>query len=117
MNALDKEALKVREEQHATFVKAEADFKEATSAVEDAINVLKDFYDNAAFVQLGEDPPAVAKPPKIGGASHAAAGGILSILDMMASEFAQTLAEIQATEREQKDAYEKQTNDNEVSKA
>lgn len=117
MNALDKEALKVREEQHATFVKAEADFKEATSAVEDAINVLKDFYDNAAFIQQTEDPPAVAKPPKIGGASKAAAGGILSILDMMATNFAQTLAEIQATEREQKDAYEKQTNDNEVSKA
>lgn len=117
MAKLDGEALKVREEQHATFVKAEADFKEATSAVEDAINVLKDFYDNAAFIQQREDPPAVAKPPKIGGASKAAAGGILSILDMMATEFAETVAELQTTEREQKEAYEKQTNDNEVSTA
>jgi len=111
MNSQDAEALKVREEQHATFVKAEADFKEATSAVEDAMNVLKDFYDNAAFLQ---QPKAA---PKIGGASKDAAGGILSILDMMATEFADTVAELQTTEREQKDAYEKQTNDNEVSKA
>merc|ERR1719159_1203918 len=55
--------------------------------------------------------------PKIGGARKDSAGGILSILDMMATEFAETVAELQTTEREQKAAYEKQKNDNEVSKA
>lgn len=115
MDKLDSEALKVREEQHATFLKSEADFKQATSAVEDAINVLKDFYDNAAFIQQSADQPA--KPPKIGTSQKDAAGGILSIMDMMATEFADTVHELQTEEHEQKEAYEKQKNDNEVSKA
>merc|ERR1719269_484155 len=36
------EAIKIRQEQHDTFVKSEADFSEAADAVQDAIDVLKD---------------------------------------------------------------------------
>jgi chromosome segregation ATPase len=47
------EATKIRQEEKATFTKANADFKEAADAVSDAIDVLKDFYEGGgAFIQI-----------------------------------------------------------------
>lgn len=119
----DAEAEKIRQEQHETFVKAEADFKEATAAVEDAINVLRDFYGDVsigALVQVKSASTSADKPkaaPKMGSAKSASAGGILSIMDMMASNFAKTVSELQSTEHEAQASYEKTKNDNEVAKA
>merc|ERR1719191_1247465 len=54
--AIDKsvvEATKIREEEKATFTKANGDFKEAADAVGDAIDVLKDFYEAGnSFIQI-----------------------------------------------------------------
>merc|ERR1719146_540534 len=38
------EATKIREEEHTTFTKAEADFSEAADAVSDAIDALNEYY-------------------------------------------------------------------------
>merc|ERR1719299_70936 len=70
------EAEKLRNEQHTTFVKAEADFSEAADAVQDAMDVLKDYYDNAFLLQTAAKKGAAkgsAKnsdkaPPTLGGA-------------------------------------------------
>lgn len=127
----DAEALKIRQEEHKTFVKNEADFKEAEAAVIEAMEVLKDFYgDSVAFIQTGfknhapgdavdttTKSPIAVQPPAMGGAKSDSAGGILMIMDTMASEFAKTVAELQSTEREAQKAYDKMKNDNEVSKA
>lgn len=49
------EATKIRQEEKATFTKANSDFKEAADAVNDAMDVLKDFYgDGNAFIQVTE---------------------------------------------------------------
>lgn len=95
---------KIRQEDNALFVKQEADFSEAAAAVQDAIDVLKDYYDNAGFIQISSTTKGKA-PPQLGGAKQDSAGGILGILDVMAGEFTKTVAELQATEEEQVKAY------------
>jgi chromosome segregation ATPase len=123
IDASDAEATKIRNEEHANFQKAEADFKEAASAVLDAIDALKDYYGDTVFLQTESGiettttSPIRFQAPDLGGAKKDSAGGVLSILDMMATEFAKTVSELQSNEREKKKAYDKMTNDNEVSKA
>merc|ERR1719359_2594798 len=56
-------------------------------------------------------------PPKLGGASSAASGGVISILETMQTEFMKTVATAESEEREAVKAYEKQINENKVSKA
>merc|ERR1719379_1320908 len=125
----DAEALKIRQEEKKTFDKNEADFKEAEAAVIEAMQVLKDFYgDSVALIQTGFEnhapgdavvttttSPIAVQPPAMGGAKSDSAGGILMIMDTMASEFAKTVAELQSTEREAVKAYDKMIQDNKVS--
>jgi chromosome segregation ATPase len=120
------EALKVRQEQHASNEQGIKDFKEAGDAVDDAIATLKDYY--ASLIQVAAVHDAVQgakhgkrgsqpRAPKLQGARSDAAGGILSILDMMSNEFADTAIKLEHQEREQKIAYERMRQDNEVSQA
>jgi len=113
IQATNAEAVKIRADENAAFLKNEADFKEAAAAVDDAVEVLKEYYgDVGAFVQEDSEQPAA--PPKLGGAKSASAGGILSILDMMSDEFSTTVEKLQREEREAVEAFEKLTNENEV---
>merc|ERR1719161_1228105 len=109
----DAEALKIRQDENTVFLKQEADFKEAAAAVDDAIDVLKDFYGDVGIGAFVQQPAA---PPKLGGRKDASAGGILSILDMMSDQFSTTVDKLQREEREAVEAYEKLTNENEVAK-
>merc|ERR1719387_1745017 len=123
--------MKIRQEEKATFTKNEADFKEAEAAVIEAMQVLKDFYgDSVAFIQTGfknhapgdavdttTKSPIAVQPPAMGGAKSDSAGGIMMIMDTMASEFAKTVAELESTEREAQKAYDKLIQDNKVSQA
>merc|ERR1719262_935854 len=108
LDASTSEAIKLRGEQHETFVKAEKDFSEAADAVQDAMDVLKDYYDNALLLQKNAVKTvkgASKAPPKLGGAKQDSASGILSILDTMAGEFTKTVAELQSAEKEQVKAF------------
>merc|ERR1719380_523001 len=46
------EATKVRQEEHADYLKASKDFKDSAAAVAKAIGVLQDYYSSASFVQV-----------------------------------------------------------------
>lgn len=120
------EALKVRQEQHESNEKGIKDFKEAADAVDDAVSTLKEYYGSLLqvktvhdAVQGGKHSKRAKQPvaPKMGGAKADSAGGILSILDMMSDEFSNTVIQLQHQEREQKIAYEKMKNDNDVAQA
>lgn len=113
IESADAEALKIRQDENTVFLKQEADFKEAAAAVDDAIDVLKDFYGDVGIGAFVQQPAA---PPKLGGRKDASAGGILSILDMMSDQFSTTVDKLQREEREAVEAYEKLTNENEVAK-
>jgi len=117
------EATEMRAEEKKAFEKNHADFKEAEAAVIEAMEVLKDFYGPDAFIQIGMSvdtttkSPIAVQPPAMGGAKSDSAGGILAIMDTMASEFAKTVAELESTEREAQKAYDKLTQENKVSQA
>merc|ERR1719408_266600 len=59
MAAGEAEATKVRQEEHAEFLKASKDFKDA--AVAKAMEVLNEYYNSASFVQL-----KVSQAPEFG---------------------------------------------------
>merc|ERR1719272_1097135 len=98
------EATKIRNEEHATYVTASKDFKDAAEAVEKAIKVLKEFYDNqgAAFVQEDSEEDQ----PKLGGAKSDASHAIISILEMSGEDFTKMLMETETEESEAVDAFD-----------
>merc|ERR1719265_678294 len=121
LSAMDKanaEATKIRNEEHANFVKIDTDFSGAAEAVDDAIDALKEYYGDS-FLQTHSkrDASSDSAPPAFGGAKSDSAGGIVSILETMGEEFRKTVKENAAEERENLKAYEKLVNDQKVAKA
>jgi len=103
------EATKVREEEHAEYLKASKDFKDSATAVAKAIAVLSEYYNSAAFVQ-------VKQAPEFGGAKSDVGSTIVSILEVAESDFTTMLAEAEADESSAAEAYEKLTQDNAITK-
>jgi len=106
------EATKVRSQEHADFLQASADFRDSASAVAKAIQVLKEYYDGASFMQV-----ATAKQPSFGGAKSDSAHGIISVLEMSEQDFTELLAETETTEDEAANAFKKLMNENRNSRA
>jgi len=122
MESGNAEATKIRNEEHANFVKVDTDFTQAAEAVDDAIDALKEYYGDAFFLQTNSETDSTATtsddaPPSFGGAKKDAAGGIIGILETMGEEFRKTVKENQATEREAVKAFEKLGNENKVALA
>merc|ERR1719316_2406831 len=114
--ALDKgnaEATKIRTEEGATNTKASKDFKEAASAVQAAIGVLKEYYEGA----LIQTSSGHKKQPDFGGAKSDAANTIISILEMSEENFTKMYMQLETEETEAKAEYEKLMQENKVSKA
>merc|ERR1719333_1958700 len=107
LDAGQKEATKMRGEAHAEYVKASSDFKDSAAAVAKAIGVLSDYYSSAAFVQLSSK-----EAPDFGGAKSDVGSTIISILEVAESDFSTMLAEAEADESSQLEAYEKLMQDN-----
>merc|ERR1719453_1499549 len=106
------EATKLRGEQNAEYKKASKDFKDSAAAVAKAIGVLSDYYSSAGFVQLSSK-----EAPDFGGAKSDVGSTIISILEVAESDFTTMLAEAEADESSQAEAYEKLTQENTVTKA
>merc|ERR1719281_2053389 len=78
------EATKLRAEEKASYEKASKDFKDAATAVEGAIKVLKEYYE-ASLLQTGKQDRAAKagkKQPSFGEAKSDASHAIISILEM-----------------------------------
>merc|ERR1719380_139221 len=112
IDAGQQEATKLREEAHAEYVKASTDFKDSAAAVAKAIGVLSDYYSSATFVQLSSK-----EAPDFGGAKGDVGSTIISILEVAESDFSTMLAEAEADESSQLEAYETLTQENAVTKA
>merc|ERR1719156_519174 len=139
--AIDKsvvEATKIREEEKATFTKANGDFYEAgnsfiqissVSAHKNKDDPWKRMFGTS--LRAAEDQPeeivgvdpkeagdgigAVAIP-KMGGPSADKGGIIIGMLETMAGEFEKTVAELQATEDTAQKDYDELMQDNKVAK-
>jgi len=115
--ALDKmmsAATKIRQESHATYVQASADFRDASEAVSQAIGVLKEYYESA-LVQTGSAKKNAQ--PDFGGAKSDAAHSIISILEMSAENFTKMLMEVETGESEGAADYKRVSAETRVSKA
>ena len=110
MDAGQAEATVVRQEEHAEYLKASKDFKDSAAAVAKAIDVLSEYYNSAAFVQVSE-------APALGGAKSDVGSTIVSVLEVAESDFTSMLAEAEADESSASTAYDKLTQENAVTKA
>jgi len=90
---------KMRQEERATFVAAEAETSKGLEGIKLALKTLKDYY------------------AKADSSSEGAAGGIVSLLEVCESDFSKTLAELKATEESAAAEYDKETKENEIEKA
>merc|ERR1719421_1851012 len=109
----DAEATKIRSEEHATYLKASADYKDAATAVQGAIGVLKEYYESA----LIQTKSSSKRQPSFGGAKSDAASSIISILEMSEENFTKMYMEAETEEGMAQKAYEKLMQKNKVSKA
>jgi len=90
---------KMRQEEKAAFVAAEAETSKGLKGIKLALKTLKDYYAKAES------------------SSEGAAGGIVSLLEVCESDFSKTLAELKATEESAASEYDKETKENEIEKA
>jgi len=116
MAAQESEATKVRQEEHAEYLKSSKDFKDSATAVAKASEVLNEYYNSASFLQVSSTVRR-SKQPEFGGAKSDVGSTIISILEMAESDFTQMLAEAEASEDESQSAYDKLVQENAVSKA
>merc|ERR1719387_8268 len=101
---------KLRLEQNAAYLKAKADDELGLTGVRKALEVLRAYYGEAALLQ---QPPLPEKHEKAAGAG----GGIIDILEVVESDFAKDLAEVETAEADQAADYAKQTQENKITKA
>merc|ERR1719335_1728916 len=101
------EAIKLRSEEHANFLKASKDYKDAAEAVEDAIGVLKEFYSSNALVQTNAHIQAHIQAPTFGGAKGDAGNSIIQLLEVSAEDFTRLFTEEESKEMEAKAVFDK----------
>merc|ERR1719456_866613 len=111
---------KMRSEENGAFREAKADLTQGLEGVRKAIGVLKDYYGGAALLQNeGEFGAFMAQPPmpEHHSAASGAGGSITDILEVVESDFAKDLAARDAAEADAESEYERQTQENKVTKA
>jgi len=99
-----------RNEEKTVFVKVEKDLSESEEACAAAISVLREYYEGASFIQVSMKTNAKAADKTEGG------GGIISVLEVAESDFANSLAEVRAVETQAADAYDKMMQDSKLLK-
>merc|ERR1719238_351897 len=108
------EATKIRNEENADYQTSSKDFKDSAEATEQAIVVLKEYYEGA-LLQVSSQ--STAAQPQFGGAHSEGGHTIISILEMAAEDFTKTYTEIEAEEQAAVKDYEKLKQENAVSRA
>merc|ERR1712045_645833 len=92
---------KLRQEEHALYEESKAELDKGLTGVKQALKVLSDYY---------------AQDGKAHGASEGAAGGIISLLEVVEADFSKNLAEITADEEAAAAEYEDASKANEIEK-
>lgn len=116
------EATKIRQAEHATYMTASKDFKDAADAVEQAIKVLKDFYEGASFLQTSARQQSEEDEDEDDSDSSSSKGSdagavIIGILEMCGEDFTKLLMETETEESQAQEAYDKLTLEGKVAKA
>jgi peptidoglycan hydrolase CwlO-like protein len=115
-----KEATETREAEHAKNTETIADAKQAQEAVKNALAVLKEFYAKAAeatALMQGpmDDAPGTFDTSFKGQQSES--GGVMGMLEVIASDFARLESDTTAAEEAAADEYKTFSNDSAVDRA
>merc|ERR1719158_2256329 len=111
---------KAREDENAVFKVAKYDLEKGLEGISNALSVLREYYggEEALLQQAGglsafmQQPAKPTKHEKASGAG----GGIISMLEVIESDFSKNLARITEEEEAAQTAYDKQTQENKVTK-
>merc|ERR1719473_1219022 len=104
---------KIRQEQNAAYLEAKADLELGLGGVRKALEVLRAYYEGAQEGAFVQQPPLPEKHEKAAGAG----GGIIDILEVVESDFANNLATVETEEADAAADYEKQTQENKITRA
>merc|ERR1719478_1936481 len=100
---------KWRDDENAEYLVAKADLEQGLTGVRKALEVLRGYYGGAAFVQQPEPPK-----PETHDASTGAGESIISVLEVVESDFAENLAKVETEEADAQSTYEAYTQDYKV---
>jgi len=118
-----KELDKIREDEHAAFVKEKSDLEQGLQGVRKALGMLRDYYsedngESASEPPSDDAPVFLQRQPAVPDTAHnkqgGAASGIMEILEMTESDFAAGLAKTQTQESDSKTDYDEATKESEV---
>merc|ERR1719162_2406250 len=114
----------IRREESAAYKTAKSDLELGLSGVQKALGVLRDYYQgdgaSASLLQGSSDMASEMKQPAApaGHSKSAGAGGsIIDILEVVEADFSKNLAKEETQEADAAREYEKQTQENKVTKA
>merc|ERR1719161_2304609 len=109
---------KIRKEENEIYVTAKADLEEGINGVQGALKVLRDYYEGAAFLQSNVAEMMNQPSPPAGHSKASGAGGsIIDMLEVIESDFAKNLAEVEEEEATAAATYEKVTQENKITRA
>merc|ERR1719329_2064379 len=110
---------KARQDESAAFKAAKSDLEAGVAGVQKALQVLRDYYGSASLLQ-GDDDFSLAQqpaPPAAHSKASGAGGTIIGMLEVVESDFSQTLTDETVGEDEAQATYDKQTQANKVTKS
>jgi hypothetical protein len=113
----------IRSDSHGAYVAAKADLEKGLAGIRKALEVLRDYYGGASAAFLQEKGSASINsmmrqpaPPENHEKSTGAGDSIVSLLEVVESDFAKSLAKIEAEEADSESEYQKMTQENAVTK-
>merc|ERR1712014_293831 len=110
---------KIRSETHADYLTAKADLTLGLEGVRKALSVLGEYYGGAALLQGGAQMAAMMQQPAMPATHGKATGagqGIINILEVVESDFAENLAKEETEEADAQSSYDRTTQENKISK-
>jgi len=119
LTKLQAEMDKIRQETHADYMKAKEELELGLKGVRMALSKLREYYGGSAFLQDGPQLAALMQqpaPPPAHKKSSGAGQGIISILEVCESDFAENLAKENTEESDAQAEYDKTTQENKVAK-
>jgi len=111
---------KIRSETHADYLTAKEDLTVGLEGVRKALSVLREYYGGAALLQSGSPFGVFMQQPAMPvthGKATGAGQGIINILEVCESDFAENLAKEETQEADAQTEYDKTTQENKVMKA
>jgi len=119
LSKMQAEMDKIRSETHADYVTAKEDLTLGLEGVRKALSVLREYYGAAALLQGGSQVDAFMQQPAMPATHGKATGageGIINILEVCESDFAENLAKEETEEADAQTEYDKTTQENKVMK-